>query len=127
MSRFSLPTSVFQLFKIFAVASTFKSKSNLNWLVTVPLLLLVLPTIESSFVKSPVTSNTFNVCDTSSQPFSATVPEMFLPTTWTISFSKNADFSNSGVNCAKSVFFITLPKLFSCWYVPPVIPSPTKE
>ena len=82
--------------------------------MTVPLLLLIVPTIESSLVKSPVTSNTFNVCDKSSQPFSATVPEMFLPTTSTISFSKNEDFSNSGANAAKSVFFITLPKLFSC-------------
>ena len=127
MSKFNFPTSVFQLLIIFAVASTSKSKSNLNTLVMVPLLSLIVPTIKSSFEKSPVTSNTFNVWDNGSQPFSATVPETFLPSTWTISFSKNADFSNSGANDAKSSFYITLPKLLSCWYVPPVIPSPTKE
>ena len=106
--------SVFQLLRILAVESTFKSKSNLNWLVTVPLLLLIVPTMKSSLLKSPVTSKTFNVCDNGSQPFFATVPEIFLPVTCTISFSKNTDFSNSGANTAKSFFLKILKKVFSC-------------
>ena len=105
--------SVFQLLLSLDVLSTFKSKSNLNCLLTVPLLLLIVPVILSSFSKSPTVLKTFKLSDIGSQPFLATIPETFLPSTLTISPSKNLVSLNIGENAAKSLFLMTLPKLLS--------------
>ena len=107
--------------------STFKSKSNLNCFVTVPLLLLIVPVILSPAMKSPLGLNTFNDSDTWFQPFLDTVAKTSLPSTLTTSSSIKDVLLNTGVNTAKSSFFMTLPKLLSIWYNPPVVPSPTNE
>ena len=80
------------------ILSTSKSKSNLNWSLIVPLLSLMVPTILSSFSKLPTTLKTFKVSDTGSQPFLATIPETFFPSTFTISSSINLVSLNIGEN-----------------------------
>ena len=110
-----------------AELSTFKSKSNSNILDTVALLLLTDPIIISSFLKLPWISNIFKVWDSLFQPFLATKPEIVDDGTIIFSFSKNDTFSKVGVNPAKSLTFITLPKLFSDWYVPPLVLNPAIE
>ena len=125
--EFNLPVSFFQPFSISAILSTFKSKSNLNIFSTVDLLLLCDPKITSFSKNSPLTSNTFRVSDSESQPFSATTPETFFPKTEIPSLSKNETLLNCALKVAKWSFLITLPKLLSCWYVPPVDPIPLIE
>ena len=127
MLEFNLPVSFFQPFSFSTALSTFKSKSNLNIFSTVDLLLLCDPKITSFSKNSPLTLNTFKVSDSGSQPFSATTPDTSLPKTETLSLSKNETLLNSAVKEAKWSFLITLPKLLSCWYVPPVDPIPLIE
>ena len=110
-----------------AELSTFKSKSNLKVFSTVDLLLLCDPRIISFFENSPTTLNNFNVSDSESQPFLATTPDTSFPKTFTVSLSENETLLNSGLKVAKCSFLITLPKLFSVWYVPPVVPIPLIE
>ena len=90
-------------------------------------MLLCDPTITSFSKNSPLTSNTFRVSDSESQPFSATTPETFFPKTEIPSLSKNETLLNSALKVARWSFLITLPKLLSCWYVPPVDPTPLIE
>ena len=91
------------------------------------LLLLWDPTIISSSTNSPITLNNFNVSDSESHPLSATIPDTPFPKTLTVSLSKNETLLNSALKVAKWSFLITLPKLLSTWYVPPVEPTPLIE
>ena len=91
------------------------------------MLLLWDPTIISLSTNSPTTLNNFNVSDLESHPLLATVPDTPFPKTLTISLSKNETLLNSALKVAKWSFLITLPKLLSTWYVPPVEPTPLIE
>ena len=102
--------SLFQKPKDSAKTSTSKSNSYTLKLLITAFWLLTVPFILSPLLILPLTLVTFKVLDSGFQPFSDTTAVVSFPISIT-SPSTYSTFWNFGLNAAKSLAFITLPKI----------------